>query len=156
MAVTAFEWNGTVAKTVKFRVPSDSANYASEIKTAEIIARSSAPSVTGVKPEHGGGNGKLTGMTGMEYNTDNSAVWIKADIDEISLPVGKYYVRKAATSTSFASASIEASVPSFTEIKERTPTGITIDYSAKEITGFETEAQYIITVDEISDTKTAY
>ena len=43
MNVTAFGWNGTAAKTVKFRVPANENNYASNVVSSEIKARPIAP-----------------------------------------------------------------------------------------------------------------
>lgn len=77
MSVTAFDsWDGSTEKVVKFHIPSDEDNYASEVVSVTIPARPSIPNITGVAPTTNGGQGKLTGTTtAMEYKTADGGTW---------------------------------------------------------------------------------
>ena len=89
-------------KVVKFHIPSDEDNYASEVVSVTIPARPSIPNITGVAPTTNGGQGKLTGTTtAMEYKTADGGTW--ADCSDVETPVdsGSYIVRIKATATSF-------------------------------------------------------
>lgn len=149
MSVTAFDsWDGSTEKVVKFHIPSDEDNYASEVVSVTIPARPSIPNITGVAPTTNGGQGKLTGTTtAMEYKTADGGTW--ADCSDVETPVdsGSYIVRIKATATSFVGTETTIiTVPPFSAIKEDTPK-ITVNYNDELLEGFIDGASYTITVD---------
>lgn len=90
-------------KLIKFHIPSDEDNYASEVVSVTIPARPSIPNITGVAPTTNGGQGKLTGTT-TAYGVQDSGRWNCGRIVQVSKhPVisGSYIVRIKATATSF-------------------------------------------------------
>ena len=148
MAVTAFNgWNGSTEKVVKFHIPSDKDNYASEVVSVTIPVRPSAPNITGVEPTTNGGQGKLTGTTtAMEYKTAEGGAWADCSDGETSVASGSYIVRiKATASSFFGMETATITVPTFSATKEDVP-AITVNYNDELLEGFVNGASYTIAV----------
>jgi len=155
MNVTAFGWNGTAAKTVKFRVPANENNYASNVVSSEIKARPIAPNkdedFTVSQPQEINGKGKLTGMDGTQYKLSTESEWIIADADEIEVETGTYNVRTVSTATDFASAVATVTVNQFVPSKKDAPI-LTVNYATEELEGFIVEESYKIGVSDVEIT----
>ena len=105
----------------------------SEAQSLIISSRPNAPSVSVAAPETATGQGKITGTTtAMEYKSE-SGNWTDCTADNTEVSTGKYSVRTKATDNAFASAEASVTVPSYTAVKETTPT-IAIDYSNEKLT----------------------
>lgn len=125
----------------------------SEAQSLIISSRPNAPSVSVAAPETATGQGKITGTTtAMEYKSE-SGNWTDCTADNTEVSTGKYSVRTKATDNAFASAEASVTVPSYTAVKETTPT-IAIDYSNEKLTGFTANAKYTIDNTEVTPATT--
>jgi len=106
MALTAFGWDGTAAKSVQVRMKAttgESGNYASDSIAVTIPVRAAAPAAEkSDETISGKHDGAVTGVTAlMEYRKSGAAGWTDTTGTAVEdLEPGTYYVRvKAAGST---------------------------------------------------------
>lgn len=155
MNVTAFGWNGTAAKTVKFRVPANENNYASNVVSSEIKARPIAPNkdedFTVSQPQEIGATGSISGLNPetMEYSA-NGTDWVAVEsaiMEDLAVGSAHYFRFKATENEFKSAASTVVRITAFSAEPEQEP-NFEIDFEAETLTETDSLGHYTVTVDE--------
>ncbi|MDG0814533.1 DUF4073 domain-containing protein [Cohnella rhizosphaerae] len=136
-------WIGTSISIVKV---GDGSTTNSAPQTLVVPSRPAAPTGVGKTDATSAGNdGTITGVTGgLEYKKGAAGSWTPITGTTVTgLAPDTYYVRTAATATTFASEATSVTVGAFTATPETTPNA-TISYSDEMLTGLAPGADYLI------------
>ncbi|MDI4644253.1 DUF4073 domain-containing protein [Cohnella hashimotonis] len=116
-------------------------------QTLVVPSRPTTPTGVGKTDETsaGGNNGTITGVNStLEYKKGASGAWTPITGETVTgLAPDTYYVRTAATATTFASEATSVTVGAFTATPEAIPTAA-ISYSDEVLTGLTPGATYLI------------
>ncbi|WP_167336680.1 S-layer homology domain-containing protein [Paenibacillus camerounensis] len=138
-------WLGTTLSIVK--QGDGSATTDSAAQPLAVPARPAAPAGVAATDETAaeGDGGTLTGVTSaLEYKQGIAGAWTTVTGTSVTgLEPDTYSVRVKATSTSFASAAVQATVGAFTATPEATPAAV-IDYTAEQLTGLTANGTYTV------------
>ncbi|MNO24362.1 Endo-1,4-beta-xylanase A precursor [compost metagenome] len=138
-------WLGTSLSIVKKGDGSTTTD--STAQTLNVPSRPAAPSSVGKTNETAvnANNGSLTNVTAaMEYKKGTTGAWSDVTGTSVTgLAPDTYYIRTKATTTTFASASVQVTVGAFTATPETTPAAV-IDYTAEQLTGLTANGSYTV------------
>ncbi|MFC3800982.1 DUF4073 domain-containing protein [Cohnella sp. GCM10012308] len=137
-------WLGTSLSIVKVGDGTSTTNSAPQ--TLVVPSRPIAPTGVGKTDETSAGNdGTITGVTSdLEYKKGAAGTWTAiAGTTVTGLAPDTYYVRTAATATTFASEATSVTVGAFTATQETTPNAA-ISYIDEKLTGLTPGADYLI------------